>query len=249
MSRIDGGTPPRTDVISDPVRPTTPIEPVGEPAAITPYEPGAGRWVAAGFSGLMGGLLGLGVGAAFTEGRSLGVWGNVLAGGVALAGAAGAAFGGWHLAQSMGRSSHEKNEHARVQAEFGTSTLQNAREYMARFDHDQDGQVDLVNRTGLPGQDENVFTEKRDQSDSHLKYDWWDDDWDVDTDHWTESRGVSALDIWKAANVAPEDDKVTDVELATLMSKYDADRNGALNQAEKDAFTAANPVIMDEWRK
>jgi hypothetical protein len=33
------------------------------------------------------------------------------------------------------------------------------------------------------------------------------------------------------------------------MSKYDADRNGALNQAEKDAFTAANPVVMDEWRK
>jgi hypothetical protein len=120
---------------------------------------------------------------------------------------------------------------------------------MTRFDHDENGKIDLVNRTGLPGQDEHLFTEKRDQSDSHLSYDWWDDDWDVDTDRWTESRGVSAVDVWDAANVAPKDDTVTDVELAQLMARYDTDRNGALNATEKDAFTAAHPVVMDDWRR
>jgi hypothetical protein len=254
MSTISGGASAPSNAISDPIRPSgadVPIEPVGSPATPKPFSPGAGTWIGAGVAALFGGAIAGSIGIAglapAVEGASrlrtgLGIAGGI---GIGLLTAGGAAWG----AYAISRGSYNSSERERVTAQFGTSTLQNAREFMTPFDHDDDGSIDLVNRTGLPGQDEQVFLESRDQSESHLKYDWWDDDWDVDTDHYTESRGVSAVDVWEAANTAPKDDTVTDVELAHLMANFDTDRNGALNASEKDAFTAAHPVIMDDWRR
>lgn len=243
--------PQRPQGIVDPRR-DVPIEPVGQPEAPKPFTPGVGTWIGAGVGALLLGGLAAGVGGAMllagggasSMRTALGIAGTV---GIGLAGAAG---GAW-IAHNMSKGGHEDSEAKRVQLAFGTSTLENARELMTRFDHDTNGEVNLdrVGSTGLEGTDERVFVEKRDQSSSKLDYDWWDDDWDVDTTRWTESRGVSAAPLWEQANVDPKDQVVSDVEVAKVMAQFDTDRSGTLTIAERDAFTAANPFIYEDWRK
>jgi hypothetical protein len=169
---------------------------------------------------------------------------SLLMGGIALAGVAAGGLGVYHL----NRSNYENKQEAKLQAEHGTSTLQFARNMIQKYDHDTNGQIDLVNSTGLASQDERVFTESREQSESHPHYDVWDDDWDMETSRWTETRGTSAAKVWKDADVAPKDEVVSDIELATMMSQFDADRSGSLTTPEQQAFQAAHPVIVDDWR-
>jgi hypothetical protein len=250
MTAVNAGAPVRTNVISDPVRPAAdevPIEPVGQLETPKPFHAGIGTWAGVAGATLLGGAVGTAVGgigalAMFPEGG--GGSGVLLIG----AGLAAATLAGIFTYGAI-ESSHDRKEQARVQRDFGTSTLDHAKDLIKPFDHDQDGAIDLVNTSGLASQDERVYTESRDQSDSHLKYDWWDDDWDVDTDHYTERRGVSAANIWSAATEEPKDDTVTAVELAHLMARYDADRNGALTTPEQEAFKAAHPVVMDDWTR
>jgi hypothetical protein len=120
---------------------------------------------------------------------------------------------------------------------------------MSSFDHNDNGQIDLVNSTGLASQDERVFTEDHQQSRNYPTYDIWNDEWRTEREYWTETRGTSAAPVWSAADTDPKDEIVSDVELATMMSKFDADRNGALTTVEQDAFRAEHPMIVDNWTR
>jgi hypothetical protein len=254
MTSITPGAAAPSTASTTPRRDDVPLEPVSDLPTPTPYEPGVGTWLGVGGATLGGGVLGLGIGGgialmadlngAFGGGTSGAGMGGLIAAAAAI-GAVGGGIWAWHAMQS----GHDKREHARVQAEHGTSTLQYARQMMSVYDHDDNGQVDLVNSTGLASMDERVFTEERRQSRSHPKYDWFNDEWRTETERWTETRGTSAARVWTAADVDPRDSVVTDVELARLMSAFDADRNGALTTAEQDAFNAAHPVIVDAWKR
>jgi hypothetical protein len=229
-----------------------PLEPDHELPTPAPWRMTGGRWAGAVGTSLGVGVVGAGVGSLVgllgTLNGTFDAGGNavgaLLIGGAVVGAAAGAI---WFVNAS--RSAHEERENAKIQAEHGTATLEYARRMMSSFDHDDNGQIDMVNSTGLASQDERVFTEQRNQSRSHPKYDWYDDEWRTEREYWTETRGTSAAKVWTAADADPKDDVVTDVELARLMSQFDADRDGALTTSEQDAFRAAHPMIVDDWAR
>ncbi len=245
------GAPVRAPKADDVPQFDVPLEPEHELPTVAPYKPSVGGWIGTGAGAIGGGVLGAGIGgivglaAEFGGHYSQSGTGAIIMGGLALAGL----FGGGLGVYMMNKSNYEHEANARLQAEHGTSTLGFARGMMANFDHDQNGQIDLVNATGLASRDERVFQETRQQSQSHPKYDIWEDDWDMETERWTESRGTSAADVWAAADGAPKDGVVTDIELATFMANYDTDRSGSLTTPEQDAFKQAHPVIVEEWQR
>lgn len=253
MSIVDGGVRVRPEGIQDPVRGggDVPLEPSTEPPTIAPYKASVGGWIGTGVGTVFGAGLGAGIGAIALGALSARAGGGFFSAanvGLALGGVIGAVGGGIGV-YSMNKSSYENRENARIQADFGTPTLVHARNLIDKFDHDADGSIDLVNSTGLASQDERVYSEERRQSRSRPKYDFWHDEWRTETERWTETRGVSAASIWTAANVEPKDDIVSDVEVARLMARFDADRSGTLQTPEQDAFKAAHPVLIDEWRR
>jgi hypothetical protein len=247
MTHVDGmrahaATPTTTTARGD-----VPLEPARELPTAQPFKAGIGTWAKVGGGVVAGGMVGLVAGGIVGTAAAAG---NSALGGVVLgAFLLGGLVGGGKLAYDHSRNGHDTREHARIQAEHGTSTLQYARQMMSTFDHDDNGQIDLENSTGLASMDERVATEERSRSRSHPKYDFFRDEWRSETERWTETRGTSAAPVWAAADVAPKDRVVTDVELARLMSKFDADRDGALTTAEQDAFSEAHPVIIDRWQR
>lgn len=100
--------------------------------------------------------------------------------------------------------------------EHGVTTLQAARREIATYDSSGNGSIELSNPSGLASKDERVKN--------------------------TRSGKVSSAARFEAADVDPKDGVVTDRELATLMSRFDADRNGVLTNAERGEFDAAYPV-------
>jgi hypothetical protein len=254
MTHVDGirahaATPTTTTARGD-----VPLEPISDLPMPVPYKAGVGTWLGVGGGGLLGGLVGVGTGGVFMMmadmngafgGGTSGAGYGALAVGLGIVGA----IGGAAWAYSAMQGGHDRREHARIQAEHGTSTLHYARQMMSTFDHDDNGQIDLVNSTGLASMDERVATEERRQSRNHPKYDFFRDEWRTETERWTETRGTSAAPVWAAADTVPKDRVVTDVELARLMSKFDANRDGALTTAEQDAFNEAHPVIVDRWQR
>lgn len=224
-----------------------PLEPAKDLPTPEPFRAGIGTWLGTAGAAAVGGVAGL------TVGGVIGMAVDISGGGTGPAIAIGAGLiglvGGGALAYHVMKSGHDKREHQRVQAEHGTSTLQYARSMMMSFDHDDDGQIDLVNSTGIPTMDERVSTEVEHRSRSHPKYDILDEEWRTETERWTETRSTSAAPVWTAADVDPKDDVVTDTEIARLMSRFDANRDGALTTPEQDAFAKAHPLITDEWRR
>lgn len=227
-----------------------PLEPDHELPILQPYRPSVGGWIGTGAGALAGGGAGMvagglvGLAAASNMGGGGGV-GTAIMGAATLVGL----VGGGILVHQFNKSRYESREGAKIQAEHGTATLDYARGMISRFDHDVNGQIDMENSTGLPSMDERVFSEQRSQSRSHPKYDLWNDEWRSETERWSESRGTSAVNVWNAADAAPRDRVVSDVELATLMSAFDADRNGALTTPEQEAFKQAHPVLVEEWSR
>lgn len=226
-----------------------PLEPDHALPTAPGYRPSVAGWigtalgtVGGGLGGAaLGGIAGVILGAGIHESATLGRAGLVL-------GAIAGTLAGGIATYSFNRTTHDTKANDRIQAEHGTSTLDFARGMMANFDHDDNGQIDLVNSTGLASQDERVFTEERRQSRTHPHYDLFRDEWRTEVERWTESRGTSAGAVWNAAD-ADGDDVVTDVELGTLMSTFDADRNGALTTPEQEAFRSAHPVLVEEWNR
>jgi hypothetical protein len=244
------GAPVRAVKAEDAPRSDVPLEPDHELPTLQPYRPSVGGWIGTGAGALAGGAVGMAVGgfvglaAAMNSGGQGGI-GTAIMGIATVVGLVGGGIGVY----AMNQSSYEKREQAKIQAEHGTSTLDFARGMISQFDHNQNGDIDLVNSTGLQSMDERVFSEERSQSRSHPKYDVWNDEWRTETERWTESRGTSAAEVWNAADAAPKDQVVSDVELATLMSTFDADRNGALTTPEQEAFKQAHPVLVEEWTR
>lgn len=227
-----------------------PLEPDHELPTLQPYKASVGGWIGVGAGALAGGAIGMGVGgivglaAASTTGGQGGI-GMAIMGAATLVGLVGAGIGVYNF----NKGNYEQREGAKIQAEHGTSTLDYARGMISQFDHDTNGRIDLVNSTGLQSMDERVYSEERSQSRSHPKYDFWNDEWRTETERWNESRGTSAAQVWNAADVDPKDQVVSDVELATLMSAFDADRSGSLTTPEQDAFKQAHPVIVEAWTR
>ncbi len=227
-----------------------PLEPKDELPKVQPYKMTVGGWIGTGVASLLGGAAAAGVLGIIGVASDLGSGGQGGMAGILMGVGALAGFVGTGVAiHAMSQSNYEQREHARIQAEHGTSTLEHARGLMSKFDHNDNGRIDLVNDTGLASQDERIFEESRTQSRTHRKYDWINDEWDRETERWKESRGTSAAGVWTAANVDPKDDVVSDIELARLMSAFDTDRNGALTTAEQDAFKQAHPVIVEAWSR
>jgi hypothetical protein len=235
----------------DPKRgPDAPLEPTGERPEPTPFKAGVGTWFGVGFgslAGAAGGGLAMGILGAMAGGLSYdsGAMLPVMLG----VGLIGGAIAGGIWAHSGMKSSHEQAERKRIDAEFGMSTLESAQGMITRFDHGDNGRIDLVNTTGLPSMDERIYSETRNRSQKHTKYDLWNDEWRTETERWSESRGTSAANVWAAADVDPKDEVVTDRELARLMSNFDTDRSGTLTTSEREAFSAAHPVIVEGWSR
>jgi hypothetical protein len=234
--------------MSRPSADDTPLEPTTELPKAAPFKAGIGTWLGtgggalagAGLGAVAGGIIGL---SAATNG--MGGAGAAIVGVGALIGLVGGGIGTF----SMIKSGSEKQANADLQAAHGTSTLEFARGMISSFDHNSNGQIDLVNSTGLASQDERVFSEQRQRSSSTPKYDFWADEWRTERTTWNETRGTSAAPVWASADNDPKDDVVSDVELARLMSKFDADSNGALTTTEQMAFKDAHPVIVDDWQR
>ena len=244
MTTISSGVSPRVSAPANDV----PLEPDHELPTVKPYKPSVGGWIGTALGGAAGGVVGLAAGGIIGLASELRGSGTIGAALPIILGVAGLAIGGIGT-YSFNKSNYEQRSEAALQAEHGTSTLEYARRMMSSFDHNDNGQIDLENTTGLASQDERVFTEQRDQSRSHPKYDWFNEEWRTEREYWTESRGTSAAPVWTAADTDPTDQVVTDTELARLMSQYDADENGALTTAEQDAFRAAHPMIVDSWQR
>lgn len=236
MTSIDGtkASPPAGIQNPVPVH-QVPLEPptsLPEPDA---FKPGADTWAATAFGALVGGSLS----AVFASESAIGMGFGRVATPAAIVGlgALGLVAGGSVIYFSIKRS-HDESQNDRLQKENGTPTLQHARELIGWFDHDRSGTIDLLDKTGSDIRDERLFIETH-KSYNQLKHDWLDDDWG---DAW-QKPGVSAAPIWNAADAILGDDTITDVELATLMSQYDADRSGSLTTAEQDAFKDAHPFM------
>lgn len=247
----NAGAPVRAMKAEDVPEHDVPLEPDHELPTLQPYKPSVGGWIGTGAGALAGGAVGMvaggivGLAAASSAGGGQGGIGMAVMGLATLVGLVGGGIGVY----SMNKASYEKREGAKIQAEHGTSTLDYARGMLHQFDHNANGKIDLVNTTGLQSMDERVFSEERSQSRSHPKYDVWNDEWRSETERWTESRGTSAAQVWDVADSAPKDQVVTDVELATLMANFDADRNGSLTTPEQEAFKQAHPVIVEDWTR
>ncbi len=244
------GAPVRALKAEDVPELDVPLEPDHELPKLQPYKPSIGGWIGTGAGALAGGVAGMTIGgivglAAASNAGGQGGIGTVVMGAATLVGLVGAGIGVY----SFNKDRYEQREGAKIQAEHGTSTLDYARGMLHQFDHNSNGKIDLVNSTGLQSMDERVFSEERSQSRSHPKYDVWNDEWRSETERWTESRGTSAAQVWEVADGAPKDQVVTDIELATLMSSYDADRNGSLTTPEQDAFKQAHPVLVEDWTR
>lgn len=236
------------DVPANPV----PLEPDHELPTLQPYKPSVGGWIGVGAGALVGGAVAAGIGGIVglaadmsSGGMGGGGMGAAILIGAGLVGLVGGGVGIY----ALNRSSYEQRENAKIQAEHGTSTLQFARNMLRPYDHNANGKIELVNTTGLESADERVFQETRTQSRTERHYDIWNDEWDRETVRWNETRGTSAAAVWDRADGAPTDQVVTDVELATLMANYDADRSGSLTTPEQQAFQQAHPVMVEGWHR
>lgn len=130
---------------------------------------------------------------------------------VALTGAGiaiGGVVGGW-MGLQKSHASHRNYEQDRIPREVGASTLQTARDMIALFDESRDGRIDTAT--------EEIRQEPYLSGGTRIM------------------REFSASQVWSTAD-ADTDGTVTDVELARLMSNFDADRSGTMSVAERNAF-------------
>lgn len=231
MSAISAAGARTAPPVSTPTKNDTPLEPQKAAPAIAPYKASAGGRIGTGAGALGGAVLGGGVGMLVFGGLTLmGGVGGALTGsiiGMGFGALVGGVMGGVGI-YSMNKDNYLTTANASRDETIGTSTLGYAREQIAKFDHNGDGAIQIDNATGLPSKDERVRGESN-------QFQQW--------------RSVSAATIWNDADVDPADRKVTDIELARLMSNYDADKSGSLTTIEKEAFSDAHPMQFDAWRK
>lgn len=151
------------------------------------------------------------------------------------------------IAHDVQRINHEAVEKERIDIAQGPRFEQLASGLMTPYDHNGNGQIDLDNPTGLPEKNERLDREVRSGSTTRLDYDWWDDDWDMKTDRYSESRYVSAGNIWEAARGA--DQVVLSTELQQLLKSYDSSGDGHLSRSEREPFQTEHPLEYEEWSR
>jgi hypothetical protein len=224
-----------------------PLEPKTQAPTPSAYHPSVGGWI-----GYGAGALGMGA-----VGAALGGLGGMLLSGGLINGSGGAALGGAVIGAlaaggigtaifyGMNSDAHAKAEQAKIEASFGVPILPSATDMVQTYDHDHSGSVDLVNPTGLPGGDERVATDTRVENHGEFSYDWWDDDVDYHNVQTTVTTSTSAAKPFTAADADPTDGKVTPLELAKLMARFDTDRSGTLTTREQEAFRAEYPLAVE----
>lgn len=201
--------------IPDPSAVETPLEP-RDPSILEPRQPNLVDKIVA---GTFCGILGAGVGGI------LGMGAVFATGSVHARFAPAAAIGLTAIGAGVGAllgieslmSSARESEQARIAKETGASTLDTARTMIATWDTDDNGRIDRPT--------EDTRTESRHDRAQQR----------------TVRVETTAADVWDAAT---RRDTVTDVDLARLMSKFDADRSGTMSELERAAFDEAHGVFV-----
>lgn len=233
MSNISAAAGART---TPPVSPTstgdTPLEPSKALPKTASYKPSIGGWLGTATGTLGGALVGASIlmtpFAMFCERLPLSRNALMITG--FAAGVVGAITGGTLLGKAI-FSRNKDNAMVTLEAnnnkQHGTATLDYARKQIALFDRNGDGAIQVVNSSGRASQNER----------SRLEY-----------NDYHQFRTIDAGNIWRAADTDPTDHKVTDLELARLMSRYDADKSGVMTTTEQDAFFTGERLSVSDWR-
>jgi hypothetical protein len=219
-----------------------PIEPVHpKQPEIKPYSAWkSGGWLPMGLFGLLGGgVVGLAAGGVGMLAAS-GGRGSVLPLALLGVGFVGGAIGAGVLTRENLANADRDKQLAAFRDVTGTSTLDSAKELVAKFDHDGSGDIQLDNASGAQEFDERALRETKQEAQDHFYRE--DGHWRNAKTYSTTSTVTSRGATFEAADTDPKDRKVTAEELAHLMATYDTDRSGTLTTAERAAFEAAHPA-------